>query len=83
MKELYNQFRFTIIKHPKYEGVICGYNEEHFLLAIETDNPNFFKSLTDSTFVEPEYTDSKFRYAYEDEECILRQMKTINTVPNG
>jgi hypothetical protein len=73
MKILYEQFKDFIIRHPHYEGVVCGYNEEHFLLAIETEDLNFFDKITDDTYIDPQYTHVKYRYAYEDECEILRQ----------
>lgn len=73
MKELYELLKNSIIKHPRYEGVVCGYNEEHFLLAVETDSLDFFYLIDDKTYVDPIYTDSKYRYVYEDESEILKQ----------
>jgi len=78
MKELYEQFKNVLIKHPHYEGVVCGYNEEHFLLAVETGSCDFFYLIPSDTFVSPEYTHNKYRYVYEDESEILKQTGTIS-----
>lgn len=73
MEELFELFKDTIIKYPHYEGFVCGYNEEHFILAVETEDCNFFEKITKDTFIAPEYTHIKYRYAYEDEAEILKQ----------
>jgi len=73
MKELFEQFLGIVIRHSKYQGVVCGYNEEHFILAIESHKPTGFSRL-DAKYIAPEYNTSQYKYVYEDEAEILRQI---------
>jgi hypothetical protein len=55
--------------------VVCGYNDSHFILAVETkDDKNFFRKL-ENPFILDEYKDSKYRYIFENESEIVKQMK--------
>ena len=75
MENLFNLFKEFMIVHPKYKGVVCGYNHDHFLLAVETkDDKNFFRKL-DSPVILEKYKDVKYRYIFENESEILKQMK--------
>jgi hypothetical protein len=76
MEELFELFKGALVVHDKYQGVVCGYNETHFILAIETkDAKNFFRVLKNDFFVEDQYKDSKYRYVLEDERTIEKQIK--------
>ncbi len=73
MEELFNHFKNMLVVHPKYQGYVCGYNEAHFILAVETkDDKNFFRKLQNS-FIMEEYKDTKYRYVYEDERELIKQ----------
>ena len=73
MEELFNQFKNMLVVHPKYQGYVCGYNEAHFILAVETkDDKNFFRKLQ-NPFIMEEYKDTKYRYVYEDERELITQ----------
>lgn len=74
MEELFEQFKDTLIKYPKYQGYVCGYNDYHFLLAVETESTDFFDKIYQNTYVAPEYTHIKYRYVYIDENEILKQI---------
>jgi hypothetical protein len=75
MEILFKKFKGTIITHPRYTGVVCGYNDSHFILAVETkDDKNFFRKL-ENPFILDEYKDSKYRYIFENESEIEKQMK--------
>lgn len=76
MDEIFNIFRGTLIVHPSYEGRVCGFNETHFILAVETTNTkDFFRVLKKDFFVLEEYKDPKYRYTFENEREIEKQMK--------
>jgi hypothetical protein len=76
MEELFNLFKGVIITHPNYVGVVCGYNETHFILAVETKDENkFFRRLKKDFFIAEEYKDLKYRYIFEDESTIIKQMR--------
>jgi len=71
----FNKFKGTVIIHPKYTGVVCGYTNNHFILAVETkDDKNFFRKL-ENPFILDEYKDSKYRYIFENESEIEKQIK--------
>lgn len=76
MENLFNLFKGFIITHPKYGGVVCGYNHDHFILAVETkDDKNFFRKL-ENPYIMEQYKDTKYRYVFENESEILKQMKS-------
>jgi hypothetical protein len=64
--------------------VVCGYTNNHFILAVETkDDKNFFRKL-ENPFILDEYKDSKYRYIFENESEIEKQIKNAakNKTPN-
>jgi hypothetical protein len=81
MERLFNLFKGQQIKHPKYSGVVCGYDDSRFILAVEThdDKGIFFRRLRkdDNVFIMDEYKDSKYRYVYEDEREIIKQSENV------
>jgi len=75
METLFNLYKGVLIVHPNYQGIVCGYNETHFILAVETkDINNFFRALKKDFFIDEEYKDAKYRYIFEDESTIIKQM---------
>jgi hypothetical protein len=79
MEKLFNLFKELLIVHTKYKGIVCGYDESRFILAVETTNDKdiFFKRLSkhDNIVILDIYKDAKYRYVYENESEILKQMK--------
>jgi len=76
MEKLFELFKGTLITHLNYKGEVCGYNETHFILAVETkDENNFFRRLKKDFFIAEEYKDQKYRYIFENESTIEKQMK--------
>lgn len=74
MKELFELFKDALIKYPSYQGFVCGYNDYHFILAVESESTKFFDTISPDTYIAPEYTHIKYRYIYEDECGILKQL---------
>jgi hypothetical protein len=64
-----------MIHHPTYSGVVCGYNHDHFILAVETTSKDFSRKL-ESPYIMEQYKDTKYRYVFENESEILKQMKS-------
>jgi hypothetical protein len=77
MEELFELFKGLKITYPKYEGIVCGYNEDNFIIAVETKSLDFFRAIKkdDGCFMLDEYKDLKYRYALEDESAIMKQFK--------
>jgi len=76
MEILFDLFKGVVIKHDSYEGIVCGYNETHFILAVETkDQLKFFRALKKDFFIAEEYKDAKYRYIFEDESTIIKQKR--------
>ncbi len=76
MEEIYEELKGTLVVHDKYQGIVCGYNDSHYILAVETkDVKNFFRVLKNDFFVEEEYKDTKYRYIFEDERTIEKQIR--------
>jgi hypothetical protein len=64
-----------LVVYPKYQGYVCGYNEAHFIVAVETnDVKNFFRKL-ENPYIMEEYKDTKYRYSFEDERELIKQSK--------
>ena len=77
MEKLFQLFQGIKITYPSYEGIVCGYNDANFILAVETTNTrDFFKVLKKEFFVLEEYKDPKYRYILEDEQAIDKQIKS-------
>jgi hypothetical protein len=72
MEKIFNQYKNMLIVHPNYQGYVCGYNDSHIILAIETDSKNFFRKLQNPYIME-EYKDIKYRYSFEDERELVKQ----------
>lgn len=81
MERLFNQYKEKTIVHTNYSGIVCGYDDSRFILAVETNNDKgiFFRRLTkhDNAFILDEYKDHKYRYVYEDEREIIKQSKNV------
>jgi len=74
MEEIFNQYKGMIITHKNYKGVLCGYNDEHFILAVDNHPDISFRKLSKTSIIVLEqYKDSKYRYIYEDESVIIKQ----------
>ena len=75
MEKLFEQFKHMLVVYPKYQGHVCGYNEAHFIVAVETrDDKNFFRKIENPVILE-EYKDTKYRYVFADESELLKQAK--------
>lgn len=75
MEEIYEELKGTLIVHNTYQGIVCGFNDTHFILAVETKDNKFFRVLKKDFFVEDEFKDLKYRYILEDEREIVKQKK--------
>jgi len=79
METVFNLYKEKTIVHSNYSGVVCGYDDSRFILAVETNNDKglFFRRLTkhDNAFILDEYRDAKYRYVYEDERELIKQSK--------
>ena len=79
MEQVFNQFKNMLIKHDKYQGIVCGYTDSHLILAVETkDDKNFFRKMQNPYIME-EYKDVKYRYVFEDERELIKQSKNGNS----
>ena len=75
MEKLFQQFKNMLVVYPKYQGYICGYNDAHFIVAVETrDDKNFFRKVENPHILD-EYKDTKYRYVFADESQLLKQYK--------
>jgi hypothetical protein len=75
MERLFEQFKHMLLVYPKYQGYVCGYNDAHFIVAVETrDDKNFFRKMENPHILD-EYKDTKYRYIFADESDILKQIK--------
>lgn len=75
MKQVFEKYKNMQVAHDKYKGVVCGYNNSHIILAIETkDDKNFWRKL-ENPWIMDEYKDVKYRYIFEDERELVKQSK--------
>jgi hypothetical protein len=73
MERLFEQFKNMLVVYPKYQGYVCGYNDAHFIVAVETrDDKNFFRKMENPTIMD-QYKDTKYRYIFADESQLLKQ----------
>ena len=72
MEKIFNQYENMLIVHPRYQGYVCGYNDSHVILAVETDSKDFFRKLQ-NPYIMDEYKDVKYRYVFEDERELIKQ----------
>lgn len=80
MERVFNQYKELEIVHPKYKGVVCGYNDEHFILAIKASSSAYgFRKLPKESIVMEEYKDSKYKYVYENETELIKQANNERT----
>ena len=79
MERVFKEYDGLIITHKKYKGVLCGYNEEHFIIAVEGNPDISFRKLPKSSVIpNEEYKTSKYRYIYENESEIIKQANESN-----
>jgi hypothetical protein len=75
MERLFKEFKDNTVKYPIYEGKVCGYNDSHLIVAVETnDTKNFFRKIENS-FILEEYKNPKYRYVFADESQLLKTIK--------
>jgi hypothetical protein len=73
MERLFNKYKNMLVVHPNYKGHVCGYNDAHFIIAVETkDDKNFFRKI-ENPYIMEEYKDTKYRYIFEDESQLIKQ----------
>lgn len=74
MEIVYNKFKGMEIVHKNYKGILCGYNDEHFILAVEGNPSLSFRKLPRTSVIDLEqYKDVKYRYIYENESELIKQ----------
>lgn len=79
METVFNKYKNMLVVHNKYKGHVCGYNDSHIILAVETDSKDFFRKLQ-NPFIMEEYRDIKYRYAFEDERELIKQFKNETNI---
>lgn len=74
MEIVFNKFKGMKITHKNYSGILCGYNDEHFILAVEGSHQLSFRKLPKTSVIPlEEYKDVKYRYIYENESELIKQ----------
>jgi len=83
MEKVFNQFKGMEIVHDDYKGILCGYNDEHFILAIKASSHAYsFRKLPKESVIMDEYISSKYKYVYENETELIKQSKYEENVRN-
>jgi hypothetical protein len=72
MEKIFNQYKNMLVVHPTYQGVVCGYNDTHIILAVESSSKDFSRKLQNPYIME-QYKDTKYRYVFEDERELIKQ----------
>jgi hypothetical protein len=81
MEELFNKFKELLIIYNNYSGIVCGYNNEHFILAIKSSNLSYgFGKLPKESIILEKYISSKYKYVYEDEWKLNKQLNETLTI---
>ena len=74
MEKIFNQFKGLEIVHPGYSGIVCGYNDEHFILAVKASSHAYgFRKLPKESVIVDDYISNKYKYVYEDESVLIKQ----------
>ena len=82
MERVYNKYKGLKVVHKNYEGILCGYNDEHFILAVSGNPDLSFRKLPKTSIIAiEEYKDSKYRYIYENESELIKQANDKKNVP--
>jgi len=75
MEKAFELFKNMLVVYPTYQGYVCGHNNSHFIIAVETkDDQHFFRKIESPRIME-EYKDVKYRYIFADESQLLKQAK--------
>lgn len=83
MEKVFNQFKGMEIVHPSYSGILCGYNDEHFILAVKASSSAFsFRKLPKESVILEDYISNKYKYVYENESELIRQYKNEGRINN-
>lgn len=83
MEKVFNQFKEMEIIHPNYSGILCGYNDEHFILAVKASSSAFaFRKLPKESVILEDYISNKYKYVYENESELIRQYKNEGRINN-
>lgn len=72
METVFNKYKNMLVIHPSYKGYVCGYNDAHIILAVETTSKDFFRKIQ-APYIMEEYKDVKYRYVLEDERELIKQ----------
>jgi hypothetical protein len=78
MEKVFNQFKNMLVVHPKYQGHVCGYNDAHIIVAIESTSKDFCRKI-ENPYIMEEYKDVKYRYVFEDERELIKQSKNATS----
>ena len=73
METVFNKYKNMLVVHKNYKGHVCGYNDSHIILAVETDDTKNFWRKLQNPFIMEEYKDVKYRYIFEDERELIKQ----------
>lgn len=74
MEKVFEKYKNMQVVHDKYKGVVCGYNDSHIILAVESTSKDFSRKLQNPYIME-QYKDVKYRYVFEDEKELIKQSK--------
>ena len=76
MEKVFNQFKGMEIVHDNYKGILCGYNDEHFILAVKASSSAYaFRKLPKESVIMEDYISNKYKYVYENETELIKQSK--------
>ena len=80
MEKIFNQYKGLEIKHDTYTGILCGYNDEHFILAVKASSSAYsFRKLPKESIIMEDYISNKYKYVYENETEIIKQSNHART----
>ena len=76
MEKVFNQYKGMEIVHDDYTGILCGYNDEHFILAVKASSHAYaFRKLPKESVIMEDYISNKYKYVYENETELIKQSK--------
>lgn len=79
MKRIYDEIKGKTLKYKNYEGIICGYSNTHFILAVLNKPAQSFRRFDKGSqpFIEDAYKDLKYHYVWCDEKDVNTKLKLL------
>jgi len=75
MNRVYRKIKGRVLKYNGYEGVVCGYSHDKFILATKDKTEKSFRKFDkgETPFIEEEFKSLEYRYIWCNELDVYKQ----------